>query len=207
MNKLNTLKLTSITASAALLLSVVFSSSAVAGPGNGPKGPQASIGVTNICAVDASVKEDVVLSVTTTIVDKSSGAAEAEITKFSIQAMEKYRGRVLYPIGDPKPDWPVFVVDPEDGLRKAIVESEFHLCVAGVIPNPELTPNPDGTFPPNPGLDPAAKAANAETTVMIDDGHKVEGWISRCIDDPATEDKNELETLKLARGLCPQNAP
>ena len=186
MNKLNILKLTSITASVALLLSVVFSGSALAGPGK-KKGPQGSIGVTNICELKPNNLYDATLEVTTTIVDKSSGAGEAVITSFSIQAKEKYGGRVLNSIGDAQESTPILPADD-----KVVVNSSLNLCVAGAYPGL----NPDD-----------AKAVNAETTVWITDGHKASGWISRCVDDPSTDDINELQSLKIGDlALCPQNS-
>ena len=191
MNKQLTKKTIGIAASAALMASLAASGSALAAPGNGngpnKQGPQGSIGVMNTCEVDDSNIYDVLLIVTTTITDKSSGDGVATIIQdgFTVQAMQKFGGRYLFEVGDAQMSTPTL---PEDGSVE--FQSTIHLCQDGV----EFE-----------GLDPLAKAANAETTVMIDDGHKVEGWISRCIDDPDTAEDEQV-TLKLDRGLCPQNA-
>jgi len=210
MNKQLTKKTIGIAASAALMASVAFSSSALAAPGgngngNGPKdgnGPQGSIAVTNTCEVTVNPidKSDVVLTLTSVIEDKSTGDGAATNVAWSAQAQEKYKGRDLYAIGDVQTAFYAGIPE-ENGVKTVTVVKTFDLCDAS-----SETVEVNGDFVPKyPGMSTYAKAANAQTTVMIDDGHKVEGWISRCVDPDLTDDIDQLASLKLEQGLCPAN--
>ena len=95
MNKRNTIKLTSITALAAFLLSVVFSGSAIAGPGN-KKGPQSSAAVFSVCHIDEYAGE---LVVNILITDKSSGVATAVLDNVNVQGEQKKKGNAWDDLG------------------------------------------------------------------------------------------------------------
>jgi len=188
MNKRNTIKLTTITASVALLLSVAFSGSAFAGPGN-KKGPQSSIDVFTVCYVDEAAGQ---LDVFLTITDKSSGVAIAALDSVDVQGEQKEKGRGWNDISgaefgdgasDDDADNPIETVI---GVEKLI---ELDICT---------------------GLDPKSKAVNALTTVTLLGKSSKAEYTSRCKDDPATDDgdpstdwDNEA-ILKLANypGLC-----
>jgi hypothetical protein len=204
MNKQLTKKTIGIAASAALISSVAFSGSALAAKGgNSQSELKGSIGVTNTCEVTVNPydKSDVVLELTSVIVDKSSGDGEAINVKWSAQAQEKYRGRDLYPIG--KVETAEFDNIPEDnGVKTVIVTREFNLCEES---DTQVDDGNGDLVPEYPGMSTYAKAANAQTIVMIEQGHRVEGWISRCVDPDSTDGIDQLASLKLEEGLCPGN--
>ena len=173
MNKLTTLKLTTITASVALLLSVAFSGSAFAGPGN-KKGPQASLGVTAVCFVDVANDE---LDIRITLEDKSSGIASAELGSVAVQGEWKKKGATWYDIADA-----VFEDgDPDDDTNNP---TQVGLGTTWVSV-------------PICALPMAAKAINALTTVTLNGQASKEEYTSRCKDDPETLYVNEA-AIKVA---------
>jgi hypothetical protein len=164
MNKRNTIKLTSITALAALLLSVVFSGSAIAGPG---KGPQSSAAVFTVCFVDEAAGQ---LDVFLTITDKSSGVAIAALDSVDVQGEQKEKGR----------GWDDIVgAEFEDGAPGDDANNPTQ-TVIGVEKLIELDICA--------GLDPKSKAVNALTTVTLLGKSSKAEYTSRCKDDPATDD-------------------
>ena len=178
MNKLNTLKLTSITASAALLLSVVFSGSAIAGPGN-KKGPQSSAAVISVCHIDEYAGE---LVVNILITDKSSGVATAVLDNVTVQGEQKKMGNAWKDLGD--------AIDPVE---------EIYIGTTKEVRVPICEP-----------LMATSKAINALTSVTLGGNSSKDVYLSRCKDDPATDDGDPTTDwdneaiLKIANfpGLC-----
>jgi hypothetical protein len=172
MNKQLTKKTIGIAASAALMASVAFSGSALAGPGNkggNKQGPQASASVTAYCNI-----VDEMLVVDITFEDKSSGIAEAMVATAEVQGEQKDGGRGWDPLGS------LATADiSTDGDTDTV---RIPLC--GQLENP-LTAN--------------AKAVNALVSVSLSTDEfaasKTE-YLSRCKDNPLTEDVNEAD-LKL----------
>ena len=116
------------------------------------------------------------LVVDTTVTDKSSGTATAVVKSATIQGLQKVNG----PIWDNLGDLVQFAIDA--GTTETV---KIPLCIAGY------------DLDLNPALLPESKSVNALISVSIgEDGSKDE-YISRCQDDPATEDVNEA-ILKVA---------
>ena len=100
MNKQLTKKSIGIAASAALMASLAFSGSALAGKpekGNAPKGSQTSVDVYSNCNI---VGDQLVVNVTVT--DKNAGTDKtpAELVSVSVQPQEKIGPRNLVGVGD-----------------------------------------------------------------------------------------------------------
>ena len=177
MNRQLTKKLIGIAASAALMGTVAFSGSAIAG-----KGPQSSAGVSAWCEVDvASGQLDMYL----TIVDKSSGVAVAELDSVDVQGLQKDKGRGWDPIAgaeftdgtrDDDTDNPTEITFGEDQLI------ELDICE---------------------GLLASSKAINAEAIVTLLGKSSKEEYTAKCGDNPDTLYVNEAN-IKVADyyGLC-----
>jgi len=182
MNKQLKNKRMGIAASAALLLSVAFSGSAVAeGKGGGPK---ASIRVQSLCTVDNTDPANALLVVTTTITDASSaGGINAEVTGNTVEA--------VLGIGNNKggrknggSKWtPTAIV--QDGLIGPVGD--------GLVSEVTLPLCQDARTK-------EANNANAVITIDIVGGHKT--WVSMCDDNPATEEV-EAGVPIAGLGICP----
>ena len=162
MNKRNTIKLTSIALVASM--AVGLSASAVAGgKGNGPKdgnGPQSSLAVQNICKINPVTE---MLDVTITLTDKSSGVASADVMTATLQGLQKEKRPTWYPLGEAGE-----LVGIEAGDK---VTTSIPIC--NQISNP---------------LNADSKALNAITVVTLEGNSSKEEYLSRCKDDPATDD-------------------
>ena len=179
----------SMAASAALLLSVVYSGSAFAGPGNDSgkgwkNGPKGSISLFSVCYLEDAYPANAMIRVETTITDASSVPGDAELMDMTVQAQQKFKGRERFDIGDGAQADPVL----ENGVAE--VSTTLPLCSSA-----------SGA----PTLDPAAKSVNAEITVWITDEHnnKEDGFIARCSDDPDTLYVDEVAELNVwKQDLC-----
>jgi hypothetical protein len=178
MNKQLTKNTIGIAASAALIATMAFSGSALAGPGDG-KGPQSSAGVFSVCHIDADAGE---LVVDITITDKSSGIATASLDSASVQGLKKV-SKNLWMTSDDK--WESAMGDTCEGGAPIMIGTTctVRLDICSDLGN--------------------AKAVNAETTVTLQGTASKDTYLSRCKDDPATDDINEAK-LKVADypGLC-----
>ena len=179
MNKQLTKKTIGIAASAALIASVAFSGSALAGPG---KGPQASLGVSAWCEVDVANGQ---IDMHLTIEDKSSGIAVAELDSVAVQGLQKIKGR----------DWDdIEFATFNDGVRNDENDNPTEITIgADQLVELDICD----------GLLAASKAINAEATVtLLGDASKSE-YTTKCGDNPDTLYVNEAN-LKVADyyGLC-----
>ncbi|MDH3531774.1 MAG: hypothetical protein OEO82_02535 [Gammaproteobacteria bacterium] len=172
MNKLSKDKWMGIATPVSLVLALVLSSNVFAGPGKG-KGPQSSISVFSVCHIvdngDASM-----LVVDTTVTDKSSGTATAEVASAGIQGEQKVRGPNWSPLGD--------------GAELSIAADSTTVTVALPICEGAVLSDP---------LEDSSKAINALVTVYLKEPSNNDMYTSRCKDDPATEYVNEA-ILKVA---------
>lgn len=191
MNKQLTKKTIGIAASAALMATLAFSSSAYADPGNGVKnGPKGSIGLFSICYIETEAEYGVevptpYLRVETTVTDESSVLGDATLAGMTVQAKEKYKGTWndpdnFAPIGDPDVSYPVLAGVPP----KAEVTSRIPLCQSAMG---------------NDTLSADARSVNALITVEITDEHnnKTDGFTARCSDDPDTYYVDEVAELNV----------
>ena len=197
MNKQLTKKTIGIAASAALMASVAFSGSALAGHnGNhnsNKQGPQASLDVMTVCNIDEYAGE-LIVDITLTDPNKGTDKAQAVLQSVEVQGLRKAggtgKGSNTWTDGadswssaddlcDDDPD------DPYDGDPIAIgTTCQIRLDICTGLAD--------------------SKAVNAETTVVITglaDGVPVGSskteYTSQCKDDPYTEDVNEA-ILKVA---------
>ena len=165
MNKQLTKKTIGIAASAALMASLAVSSSAIAGPGNGPKtqGPQASAGVSTWCEITDEAAGE--MTVYVSVEDKSSGEAYGFVQLKSevVRGVEKDKGN----------SW--------DDIPGATATPDLMVNVA----NQPVTINICGGY--------LGKAINAQTSIQIDEdltgypASKVE-YTAQCGDNPATDE-------------------
>jgi len=188
MNKRNTTKLTKIASLAALLLSVSVAGSAYAAPN--AKGDKGSIRLFTVCKVLTAPRDDypddawsvtnAAIEVKTTITDASSVPGDAVLTKMTVQAKQKTRGKTLTDVGaEATNSDPEFKL--ENGKEEVIVT--LPLCTS------------------DPMLGQDAKSVNAVVTVEIEKGHKE--FTARCSDDPSTWDVDEVAELNVFKaGLC-----
>ena len=103
MNKQLTKKSIGIAASAALMATMAFSGSALAGPGNAPdkgnapKGSQTSVDVYSNCAI---VGDQLVVNVTVTDKNEGTDKTPAELVSVTVQAQEKTGPKTSVGVGD-----------------------------------------------------------------------------------------------------------
>ena len=199
MNKQLTKKTIGIAASAALMATMAFSTTAYAERGGNKQGPQASLDVMTVCNIDADAGE---LIVDVTITDPNVGTdkAQAVLESVKVQGLQKAGGK-----GKGSNTW---MTGSDDW------DSMYDLCNDDPADPYDGDPIEIGTtcqikldICANLG---SSKAVNAETTAMISglaDGVPVDSsrteYTSLCKDDPYTEDVNEA-ILKVADypGLC-----
>ena len=166
MNKRNTIKLTSITASAALLLSVVLSGSAIAGPG---KGPQSSAAVFTVCEIDEVNGE---LDVSILITDKSSGVAKAVLETVEVEGLQKEKGRNWKTLGSTWTNAETCMDEYDNDIGPIEIGKTCHISLDICT-----------------GLDKGvSKSLNAETTLTLTGTSSKNEYTSKCKDDPATDD-------------------
>lgn len=185
MNKQLTKKTIGIAASAALMASVAFSSSALAAPGgvkgSNKQGPQASLDVMTVCTIDEAAGE-LIVDITITDPNEGTDKAQAVLESVDVQGLKKYRGNDWMHSDD---SWESLMGDTcEDGSAVMIgTTCTVRLDVCSDLGN--------------------AKAVNAETTVTLQGPSSKETYLSRCKDDPATEYVDEA-VLKVAdyEDLC-----
>jgi hypothetical protein len=160
MNKQLTKKLIGIAASAALIGSVAFSGSAMAGKGGNKQGPQASAGVSTWCEISDEAAGDMTVHVT--VIDKSSGEAFGfvQVATAVVQGLTKDKGPVWDDIlgATASPD---LVVAPDQEVTINVCGSDLGKAI-----NAETTIILDETFYP------ASKAA----------------YTAQCGDNPYTEE-------------------
>ena len=166
MNKRNTIKLTSITALAAMLLSVVFSGSAIAGPG---KGPQSSAAVFTVCKIDEANGE---IDVSILLTDKSSGAAKAVLETVEIEGLQKEKGRNWNTLGSMWTNAETCMDEYGNDIGPIEIGKTCHVSLDICA-----------------GLDAdVSKSLNAETTLTLTGSSSKDKYTSKCKDDPATDD-------------------
>jgi hypothetical protein len=179
MNKQLTKKTIGIAASAALMASVAFSGSALAGPGGNGKKEQASIGVSAYCKIE-NVEEGV-MAVYVSIEDKSSGNAYGQfgLDPVQIVGVTKDRGPVWTDIPGAKES-------PSLDVPSYEVRVPVNICGGGEL----------------------GSAINAQVSVMLalDEtslySPSKSEYTAQCGDDPNTDEtEGGLKTADF-EGLC-----
>jgi len=166
----------SVAASAALLLSVAFSGSAFAGPGQ-KKGPQASAGVSTWCEIKEENIAAGVMSVHVSVEDKSSGVAfgYVQLDSAMVQGVTKDRGNSWT-------DIPGAMKTPDLLVNVSDQEVTINICGGDL-----------------------GKAINAKTKIILDQSlfpsSKPE-YTAQCSDNPMTDEvEGGLKTADFD-GLC-----
>lgn len=169
MNKQLTNKTIGIAASAALMATMAFSTTAYAERGGNKQGPQASIDVFTVCHIDDAAGE---LIVDITITDKNAGTdkAQAVLDSVIVQGLKKFRGNEWMHSDD---SWDNLMGDTcEDGSAVMIgTTCTVRLDICSSLGN--------------------ARAVNAETSVTVQGPSSKDTYLSRCKDDPATDEVDE----------------
>ena len=185
MNKQLTRKTIGIAASAALISSVAFSGSALAGHnGNhnsNKQGPQASLDVMTVCNIDEDAGE-LIVDITITDPNEGTDKAQAVLDSVNVQGLQKAGGK-----GKGSNEW----VHSSDSWDNA---NATDLCIGSPYDSPiEIGTTCQIRLDICTDLG-DSKAVNAQTTVEISglaDGNAVdsskETYMSLCKDDPATE--------------------
>ena len=172
MNKLRKNKWMGIAAPVSLVLALVLSSNVFAGPG---KGPRASIKVLSVCKL-VYVDDAPILEVKTTVTDKNNGTTV--IPNIDANSVTAILGIGNSNGGGKKPDQPKWSV--------AVIERDGDLLPMGDV---KLSVTYTSTFALcDDDRTNTANAANALTEVDIVGGHKEDGWVSYCSDDPLTDE-------------------
>ena len=175
MNKQLTKKTIGIAASAALMATMAFSTTAYAERGGNKQGPQASLDVMTVCNIDADAGE-LIVDVTITDPNEGTDKAQAVLDTVEVQGLKKFRGK-NWLLSDDK--WESTMGDLcDDGTSISIgTTCTVKIDICSDLGN--------------------SKAVNAETTVVLMENASKTGYLSRCKDDLATEYVDE-SVLKVA---------
>ena len=190
MNKQLTKKTIGIAASAALMASMAFSGSALAGHNDNhnsnKQGPQQSLDVFTVCEIDQYNDE---IDIRIELTDKSSGEAVAALGNVTVLGKEKNTGQKWYDSG--------FAWDSDFDTCQDEYGNDIGPIEIGKVCHVSLPVN-CATLDNN-------KALNAETTVVLDEtdfAASKDAYMSRCKDDPDTYENEAIMKIADYPYLC-----